>query len=129
MKKYFILFLLITPICVVAKPNSYEMNVELSLQGKPAIHSRMITLEGEKAEISQKNDEQEPFVEVIASEAENSGIRMKFQIGYLLPGGMKKITASPTIVAKEGEPAKVEMSDSKGKNQLALSVTAKRNKM
>lgn len=81
--------------------------------------------------ISSRAETEETAIDVVATEAkENAGIMMKFKISHVGKSGQRKIVAEPTIIAHEGEPAKIEISQKAGATlELSLSVVAKKVSM
>ncbi len=110
-----------------ATTNNYDLQMELSFNGKKVSSPRMIVKEGEKGSITSKNETEENFIDVVATKAKNNGIMLKFKVGYVGKNGERKIVGEPAIIAREGEPAKIEMSQSPNTPaELSLSVTAKK---
>ncbi len=108
--------------------NSYDLKINLSLNGKHVASPRVIVKAGEKATITQRVDSQESFIEVVAteSEAKNApGIMMKFIVGYIQKNGDRTIISQPQILTNENFPSTMTVGKI-GEEQLSLTVQAER---
>ncbi len=113
-----------------AATDSIDMKMELYLNGQKVASPRIVTLEGHRAMVSQKNNDkdEETFIEVVAmsdSEKTKDGIFMKFVVGYI-QGGKRKVVSSPQILARPGEKAEIVVADDKLNETLRLNVIATR---
>lgn len=107
---------------------SYDLKMELSINGKPVSSPRLIVKSGEMGSISQTADTEESFIEVIATEGQvqgHKGIMMNFTIGYIGKNSDRTIVSKPQILAKENEPALITVGEKDG-TELSVSVVAKR---
>ena len=108
----------------------YDLRMELSLNGKPVSAPRVVVREGEPATITQGNAEGTTFVEVTAAEGSiqgRNGILMKFEVGTISPAGKRQVLATPRVLAREGEPARITQADTKtGAEMISLSVVARK---
>jgi type II secretory pathway component GspD/PulD (secretin) len=108
---------------------AYDLNMELSLDGKKTASPRMIVEAGKSGTITQEANNKKSFIEVVANEGQmqnNEGILMKFVIGTIDNNGKKTITSRPEIFARENEKAQITIHEQDGKETLSLSVTAQR---
>lgn len=116
-----------TPAQATAKQTGFDISLELFQEGRKVSSPHLTLEEGKHGTIRQGNGETENFIEVLATSTKDNAIEMKFKVGYRTEIGEVKVIAQPTIVAKDGEPAKVEFSQSPGKPaDLTLSVLAKK---
>lgn len=112
-----------------ASTNGYDLKMDLSMNGKHISSPRVIVKAGETATITQKTDTEESFIEVVATEGEvqnHKGIVMKFTVGTISKNGQRTIVSKPQILAMENEKAEIIVGEDGGKEQLSLSVVAKR---
>ncbi len=113
-----------------ANTNGYELKMDVSMNGKHISSPRVVTKSGEMATITQKNETEESFIEVITEEGElqgHKGILMKFTVGLIGANGKRTIVSRPQILALENEPAQISVGKKDGgAEQLSLSVVAKR---
>lgn len=116
----------------LANTPSYDLSMNLSLNGKYASSPRLIVKEGEAGTIIQKTKTEHNFIEVVATEKidqNHKGILMKFVVGTIDKNGQRKIIAKPQIVARENETAQITVSTDNGPEELSLSVIAKRKEL
>lgn len=106
---------------------SYDLKMELSLNGKHISSPRVIAREGETATIIQKSDDMETFIDVVTTtyDAKNT-VMMKFTVGTIGKNGERIILSSPKIISKENEVAKISQGETGKPEQISLSVIAKR---
>lgn len=106
---------------------SYDLKMELSLNGKHISSPRVIAREGETATIIQKSDDMETFIDVVTTtyDAKNT-VMMKFTVGTIGKNGERIILSSPKIISKENEVAKIFQGETGKPEQISLSVIAKR---
>ncbi len=110
-----------------ASITSYDLKMDLSLNGKHVSSPRIIAKEGEIASIVQKSDDKETFIDVVTTKADTkNAVLMKFTVGTIGKNGERTILARPQIIAKENETAKISQGETGGQELLSLSVTAKR---
>ena len=110
-----------------ASTTSYDLQMDLSLNGKHVSSPRVIAKEGEIATIVQKTDDKETFIEVITTKADmKNAVMMKFTVGTIGKNGERTILARPQVIARENETAKISQGETGGQELLSLSVTAKR---
>lgn len=110
-----------------ATPNNYDLKMELFRNGKKVSSPRIIVKEGEKGSITSRNETEKSFIDVVATRAKDNSIMMKFKVGYMGKNGERKILGEPIIIAREGEPSKIEISQNQNSPaELALTVTAKK---
>ena len=110
-----------------ASITNYDLQMDLSLNGKHVSSPRVIAKEGEIATIVQKTDDKETFIEVITTKADmKNAVMMKFTVGTIGKNGERTILARPQVIARENETAKISQGETGGQELLSLSVTAKR---
>ncbi|MDO9180974.1 MAG: hypothetical protein Q7U04_01135 [Bacteriovorax sp.] len=125
-----IFFLLSTS--AFAASNTYDLKMNLMLNGKHVSSPRIIVRAGERATITQKQGDEESYIDVIATEStsQNKGIMMNFTIGKIDKDGTKTIIASPGILAKENAESNITINQDTSVNpELSLTVIAKRKKL
>ena len=112
---------------VWASKKSYQMNMEVSVNGELVSSARLVTNEGERKVITQKMSDTKNQVEVIAKEGEiggNKGILMAFKIFEMKKDGSKKMISTPMILSKSGKEA-IAISES-ANQKVSVKVTATR---
>lgn len=99
--------------------------MDLSIHGKHISSPRVITKAGEMAMITQEDQNQKTFIQVVATEDKmvrgKHSVLMKFVVGTIDQDGQKKIIYEPQVLAFENQ--KTELSVVQ---DIALSVTANR---
>lgn len=129
-KASFLLIVLFSSLSVFAIPKSFDLNMELSIDGKPIKSSGILVNEGKKALLTQEINKEKTFVEVIAHEyiVKNGEplIKMSFVVGKMAEDGSRKIIGKPQAVTAENERIQLSVSRDAGKEQIDLTVTAKR---
>ena len=111
-----------------ASPQSYDLNVELRVNGERVTSPVLRVREGELAEVGAGPGN---FVEVLAGEGSaqgHHGIYMEFLVGTRTEGGRRVIVSRPRILVNENEPATITVGDG-GVGTVALSVTARRREL
>lgn len=111
-----------------AATNTYEIKMDLSVDGKTVFSPRLHVIEGESTSITQDSADSMTYIEVVASHADaggNKGILMKMSLSHINEDGSRTILANPTIMAKENEPAQIMVGDDDG--NISLSVVAKQS--
>jgi type II secretory pathway component HofQ len=111
-----------------AGASGYDLKIDLAVNGKIVSSPRILVKAGEMGTIVQKNDAEESFVEVIATEGtinNHSGILMNFNIGFIDKNGKRNISSSPQILATENKPAQITVGEKNG-TVMSLSVVAHR---
>ena len=110
-----------------ASITSYDLKIDLSLNGKHVSSPRIIAKEGETASIIQKSDDKETFIDIVTTKADmKNAVMMKFTVGTIGKNGERTILARPQIIAKENVTAKISQGETGGEELLSLSVTAKK---
>lgn len=112
---------------VIASTTSYELKMDLSLNGKHVSSPRIIANEGEVATIVQESDDKETFIDVITTKADiKNTVMMTFTVGTIGKNGERTILARPQVLARENEAASFSQGKTGGQEIISLSVTAKR---
>lgn len=112
-----------------AQINGYDLQMELSMNGKIISSPQLNTKVGETSTITQKTDTEENFIEVTAIDGSilgNDGIMMTFVVGIVDKEGNRTILSKPQIFAKDNTHSEVTVEQGEGKQTLSLSVLAKR---
>ncbi|MES3037641.1 MAG: hypothetical protein V4736_07010 [Bdellovibrionota bacterium] len=107
----------------------YQIQADLTLNGKPISSSSVVAKAGERAKISQTTDGEESYIEVVADESTIPGkkaIHMKFNIGVVGKDGMQKFSSQPSIIANDNQQAKVTGGKEGSAEYYTLAVKAKR---
>lgn len=115
---------------------SYDIKMDLSLNGKVISSPQIIAKDGEVASITSGTEDGEHFIEVTAIEESilgNKGIMMTFVMGKIEKDGQRIILSKPQLFAKENqksevvvEPIAEQVDGGVGQEMLSLSVIAKR---
>lgn len=107
---------------------SYKLNINLTLNGKPATSRSIVAHDGQRSEIVQKAaNGSATFIEVTPEEVDGElkTIHLKFVIGTLVKG-TKQILSMPEMIVEEGKEGSIEIGDSNDPLSLALTVLANR---
>ena len=113
-----------------AAMRSYDLKMDLSMDGKHVSSPRVITEEGSVASITQQADGKTYFIDVVASEEGAKGaINMKFVVGTVSDSGERTVVAEPTISALEKEKAEISVRDETSPARVSLSVVATRSRL
>jgi len=130
MKLLIALLMLFGTYSAFAVSNEYDLAMKLSMNGKLVASPHVIVKEGEPATITQKNNREEYFIEVVVTESEvqgHKGILMKFVVGSIGSKGEKAVLSRPQILARENSPAKMAVgSKENGPEELSLIVLVKK---
>lgn len=114
---------------VYAAPKTYNLKMDLVLDGKAVGSPRMIVTEGQLATVTQQKDGIQSFIDVIATDANEKdfkGIMMKFTVGYVDKDGKRTIVSKPQVLAKENSPAQIQVGTA-NKESVSLTVVAHTN--
>lgn len=128
MKILFVLFTLGFSFLVQAADRGYDLQIELSLNGKHISSPRLTLQEGKTSTITQDTDGKTTFIEVTAKERDlknKKAIDMQFVIGTINANGKKTITNSPNIITLENQKAEMTVGENTAES-LSLGVTASR---
>ena len=122
-----------TAFSAIQKNKAYDLDMQLSLNGKLVSSSRVITKAGETTTIIQNSDSatEQRFIEVTAIDGSilgNKGIMMTFVVGSINKDGERKILSKPQVFAQENTKGEVTVGHGVGDKieTLSLSVVAKR---
>lgn len=115
-----------------AQFNGYDLAMKLSVNGKVISSPNIKTKVGETSTITQKreDEDEENFIEVTAIDSSilgNEGIMMTFVVGTIDEDGKRTILSKPQIFAKENIQSEITVEQGGGKENLSLSVLAKRD--
>lgn len=95
----------------IQAPKTYNLKMELAVNGKMVSAPIINVIEGEKAIITQDNGTQKNFIEVIAKREMNpkgkAAIFMDFVVGHTLADGSRAITSKPKIYVAENNKAQI----------------------
>jgi type II secretory pathway component GspD/PulD (secretin) len=130
MRLFLGLFVCSLSVPALAATTGYELNLDLSLNGKHVSSPRVLVKAGQTATVTEKMDTDETFIEVMAVEGQienNKGILMDFTIGRIGTDGKRTVLSKPHILAMENEQAQVTVAENDHSPEtLSLSVVAKR---
>lgn len=116
-----------------ASQKAYEMEVDISVKGKPTSQAKVIVLEGEKATVTQKDGAQKTFFEITAKDTEapdgQPAIHLDFVIGTIEKDGTRSVVSRPRIITLENEKASITMGNEDGSEELALTLVARRKSL
>lgn len=124
--------LLMTFGTAFASTNSYEVKMDLSINGKQHFSPEIIADEGKVVTITQKNNDngEETFVDVITTKKDlknnKDAVSIKFTAGMIDKKGERHIQFNTKIIALENQQAKITQGSVDGKDELSLSITATR---
>lgn len=96
--------LMATTLCF-ASDRTYDLSLDLSVDGKHIASPRIVVAEGVKSSIQIDGK----FIDVVARGTGRDQIDMSFWIGEV-NGGLRTVAATPAVVAHEGQPAELRMS-------------------
>lgn len=126
--------ILISPYsnAAIRSTKAFDLDMQLSLNGKLVSSPRVLAKNGETALITQTvdGDDEQSFIEITALDGSilgNDGIMMTFTVGKIGPNGERKILSKPQVFAQENQKAEVtvEQVDGDNKEMLSLTVLAK----
>jgi hypothetical protein len=114
-----------------ASTNSYDVKMDLSINGKEHFSPKVIAEEGKVVTITQKNDKgEETFVDVITTKKDlknnKDAVAIKFTSGTIDNKGDRHIQFNTKIITLENQLAKITQGSVDGKDELSLSITATR---
>lgn len=130
MNKFIFLILVFSSVFAGAETEKYDLKLELSVNGQLISTPSIRAIAGEKASIIQKNGTEESFIDVVATEGQGQikgkkAILMKFIVGTI-KDGQRTILSQPQILALENSKAEITIKEPTGKENLSLSVVAKK---
>ena len=125
MKNSVVLLSMFLSLPVFAASKTYNLKMDLSMEGKHVSSPQINVKEGEPALLTQEANGEKISMEVVVTGQEKAVV-MNFVISTLTAKGEKKILAKPKITALENEKAEISVGTEKSKDLLSLSVTAKR---
>lgn len=111
---------------------SYELQMELRIDGKKVAEPVLVAIEGTKASILQRTPDSKDgtFIEVVASEETKEdhigALRMNFVVGTIDRNGKRTVIAQPGIISNEASKAEVSTHDDDGDENFSLSVVYRR---
>lgn len=89
-----------------ASHNNYVLKLDWSKNGKSIFSPQILVQSGKKGTVSQKTENEEPFIEVLASEIKHQGqnrLLMNFTLGYIQKNGKRTIVSQPKMMTRENE--------------------------
>ncbi len=128
MKSLFILFLILISSYSFASTQTYDLKIDLSINGKHIASPRMIVKDGVTSSMTQDSDGKRTFIDVIATE-QKSAILMKFVVGTISKIGEKQILSTPQILTVANEKAEVTVGNQKESSEMNLSVIARKKEL
>ena len=129
MKALFILATLLLSTSVFASKKAYELNLDLSIDGKTVASPKLVVFAGSMGSVIQDTASGNSFFEVVVNEGEvqgNKGILMKFKVGHILEDGSRKIISRPTILSENGKEASITIGEDGTAQKVIIKVTASR---
>lgn len=132
MRKWIFPALIFSSSIVMAAPETYHIESELTVNGKHMGKARVITLANEKAEVAQNTDDGNGyFIGVTPSEGQgeikgHKAILMKFVVG-IIENGQRKILGEPQVMTAENSKAEISVGrPGTNRDSFNLSVVAER---
>lgn len=113
----------------MAKPQKFDLKVNLTVNGKKIASPKLIINEGQKGMIAWQNegDKESHFLEVIAKNDKDFGPDVIFLDLKLGHGETKKeIETEPEMLVKNNAPGFITIIDGQTQETMKLEVTAKR---
>lgn len=127
MKFLFLICGLLLSPTAFAQLNTYELKIDVAIDGKKVATPKIILKEGEKGTINSKSESTETNIEVVTTKEKNNHLLMKFKVALVGENGQRKIIGEPVIITSEKEPANIEVSQSPNQtSKLSLTVTAQK---
>lgn len=126
-------YLSIVAIClfsmsVFASKDSFDIQIDLSMDGRHVTSSKLVINNGEKGSIVHEKTGEKIFLEVVATDGKapdgQPAVDMIFEIGRILNNGQRSIISQPRIMALEGEKAEITVGDQNQNELISLSVLA-----
>lgn len=120
---------LICTTAFAASKNSFDLKMQLSINGKNVSSPRLQVMEGETASVFQKTDTQHFFMEVVTTESDAANkdlILMKFIVGEITADGRRNILSRPEILTRENSEASITQANNDGSRKIEIQVTPKR---
>lgn len=115
-----LIFLFLSPL-VFASPKAFDLQMEISVEGKHVSSPRTIVREGQTATVTTETKNGFTYIEVTARE----GIMMDFTMGTISKNGVKKALNKGKMLVKENHKGKMMKHDDKGKELFSFTVTPK----
>ena len=129
--KIFVMLFLMNLGSAFASANTYDLQLDLSINGKNKFSPKLIAEEGKLVTITHKNNNEDViFVDVITTNKElkntKEGVEMKFTAGTIDKNGERHNLFKTRVIAIENQLAKINQGSELGHDELSLSVIAKK---
>ncbi|MCC2679960.1 MAG: hypothetical protein K0R29_2536 [Pseudobdellovibrio sp.] len=132
MKNVFIAAVLLVSNMALAAINNpikaFDIEMNLSIDGKQVSTPRIIVKEGEKGVFTQEVDGQKSIIEVVAKEIRRSdltkAIKMEFTVSKIDADGKVVVLSTPKIIAANNSEAQITVGETGRPEALSLSVVA-----
>lgn len=115
-------------LAAIQNIKAFDMEMNLSIDGKAVSAPRIIAKEGEKETYVQEVDGHKNLIEVIAKEVKTqdgqAAIQMAFTVSEIAEDGTAKVISQPQITALPNSEAEITVSGNGRPNLLALKVIA-----
>ncbi len=116
------------PTLAANQIKTYNLKMNISLDGKHIFSPDLTVKEGTKGFITSNGKTDITYIEVTATDHKTADgkqtVHLKFNIGKLNKDGSKTLTFSPEIIAIPNKKASIEVGENPKKELLALSVLA-----
>lgn len=126
MKVLFALSALLFSTSILASQNTYQVNLDYSIDGQPSGKMTVTVEEGKLASAEVNSEKGQTFFDVIATEHKYKGkraIHLEFNVGYLQRDGSRKIISRPKTVTLSGQEASITVGQ-EDNPEMQLKVTA-----
>lgn len=119
--------LLFSSSLFAATDKMFNLQMELSIDGKVISSPSVVTADGEMATVTQETASGKTHIEVVTTEGtvgNRKGIMMRFAVSAVDEAGKKTYLGRPQIFAYENQPANITVTDDD--RTLSLSVIAQK---
>ena len=109
-----------------AAPKAYNLNLQVSQNGKVLAAPLLSVLEGEHASVEEKGEHGGTFLEVVAKQEakDPKNVLVELTVGSIDEKGKRTVIGRPKLIALENETASATTKD-KRHGELSVSVTAR----
>lgn len=115
------------PAPPVSATGSYQLKLELAVNGKHVASPTMTLEPDQKAVVSQKGEDGNTYIiEVIATPQEKKSVKFDFAVSDEIEG-KPHLISNAVVITKERKGATITVNKSDGSEQLSLKVWAKRD--
>lgn len=119
---------LITSAFAVSSQNTYQLNLEVKMNGELVNFPNKTIQEGKKTTLVHNHKGKTVFIDILAKESEiledeRASVQMNFTLSEIKPGGKKTVLSNPQIITIENERASIAQSNEQGQEVLSVTVT------